>query len=115
MPERRQGGFHSIDQLLQPDDVLVRQPRFGRSIADLVAGIRELRAERKQIPLQTDQFGVDLRVGGARPCDAEMGVHFVDLTVRVDSRIVLGDARSAEERRLARISCPRVDLHGQEA
>ena len=113
--ERRQTGLQTIDQLLEPRDVLVAQPRFGGSIAHLPAWIRQLRTQRKQISLQPDQLGVDLRFGRARTREAEMRVQLIDVAVRLDAGIVLPDACPAEERCFTGISGPRVDLHGQEA
>ncbi len=43
---------------------------------------------------------------------AERGVRLVHVAVGGDPQVVLGDARAAEEARLAEVAGPGVDLHG---
>ena len=115
MPERRQASFQSIDELFKAHDILVAKLSFSGSVGDSATGIRQLRAQRKQVALQPDELGVEFRVWGACTRQAEMRVQLVDLAVRTHSWIGLPNPRAAEERRLARVSRPGVDLHGEEA
>ena len=61
--QRRQLGLEPIDQLLEPDDVVVADDRFGDARRELVGRIGELRAEREQIALDLDELGVERRIG----------------------------------------------------
>ena len=53
----------------------------------------------------------DVGVHASRARGAQAGVELVDLAVRVDPRIGLGDPRVVEQRRLAGIAGLCVDLH----
>ena len=115
MPERRQASFQSIDELFEAHDILIAELCLSRSVGDSATGIRQLRPQRKQIALQPDELGLEFRVSGVCTRQAEMRVQLVDLAVCMHSWIGLPNPRAAEERRLARVSRPRVDLHGEEA
>ena len=115
MPDRRQTNVQSIDELFEAYDILVTQLRFSGSVCDLATRIRQLRTQRKQVALQPDELGVEFPAWGVCTRQAEMRVQLVDLAVCMYSWIVFPDPGAAEERRLACVSCPRVDLHGEEA
>ena len=57
--KRRSGGssaLEPIDQLLEPQDVVVVDHGLGDARRELVGGIGELGAEREQIALERDQL-----------------------------------------------------------
>ena len=108
--QRRQLGLEPIDQLLEPLDVGIDQLRFRHAIRNLIGRVRELRAEGKEIALKANELGGEPGVQIGRAGQAEPRVRFIDLAVRVDARIVLGDTRAVEERRLASIARPRVEF-----
>ena len=113
--QRRQAGLEPIDQMFHPLDVTVTQQGFWNLRRDLPGRIRQLRAEREQIALQTDDLVSDLGIRRARSREPQVRVQLVDVAVCGNARFVLADAGAAEERCVARIAGPRVDLHGQEA
>ena len=79
----------------------------------VAVGGGEQRADGEQVALHGDEHLVDARhrLDGAR--HPEDGVQLIDVTVRLDARVVLGDAPAAEQPRVAVVSGPCVDLHGR--
>ena len=79
----------------------------------LAVGRGEQRADGEQVALHGDEHLVDARhqLDGAR--HPEDGVQLVDVTVRLDARVVLGDAPAAEEPGVAGVAGLGVDLHGR--
>ena len=60
--QRRQLGLEPIDQLLEPEDVVVVDHRLGDARGEFVGGIGELGAEREQIALERDQLRIERRI-----------------------------------------------------
>ena len=79
----------------------------------LAIGRGEQRADGEQVALHRHEHFVDARhqLDGAR--HPEDGVQLVDVAVRLDARMVLGDAPAAEEARVAGVAGLGVDLHGE--
>src|SRR6266480_7836754 len=71
----------------------------------------EIRADVEQVGLNAIQLGVDCGIQLTRSTETQNGVELVDRAVGFYPRIVLGDAAAAEERGLAFVAGPSVDLH----
>ena len=62
---RRSGGssvFEPIDRLLEPDDVVVADDRFGDARCQFVGRVRQLCAEREEVALDLNQLRVQRRI-----------------------------------------------------
>ena len=60
--QRRQFGLEPIDQLLEPENVVVVDHGLGDARGELVGGIGELGAEGEQIALERDELRVERRI-----------------------------------------------------
>jgi hypothetical protein len=102
-----------VDRLLELRDALVVDAGPLEMLRHLLA-VRsgEQRTDGKQVALHGDEHLIDARhlLDGARHPDD--GVQLVDVTIRLDARVVLRDAPTAEQPRVAGVSGSRVDLHG---
>ena len=118
MRERGEFGLEPIDQLLEALDIGVMKRRLRDTGGDLLAGIGEPGAKRKQIALNLYERVADVGEPGTVSTTAqcgddepEKGVELVDFTIRVDARIAFRDAGAAKERCLPVVAGTRIDFH----
>jgi hypothetical protein len=118
MRERGEFGLEPIDQLLEALDVGVMKRRLRDTGSDLLGGIGEPGAKRKQIALNLHERVADIGIPGALGTAVQRGdskpdegVELVDFTIRVDARIAFRDAGAAKERCLTVVAGTRIDFH----
>ena len=114
-PQRRQFPLEAIDPVLETLDVFVGHSGFGDPRGDFLRGIGERRTDRKEILLDVLEHLCDVaRQLALRADRPKIGVQLIDVAVRRNARIVLRYAGAAEQRRAARVTRARVDLHGRQ-
>ena len=89
--ERREFLLELVDQLLEPDHIVIGDHGFRHSRRQLVGRIGELGAECKEVALNLLQGFVQRRVEWGCADQPEPRVQLVDLAVRVDARVVFLD------------------------
>ena len=109
--QRRKALFEPIDQQLQLCDLGLGDERLFDALRNPGRGIRKAGANREELGLNLFEHAGQIRIEPRGASGAEAGVQFIDLTIGVDPRIRLRDASFVEERRFARISRLRVNLH----
>ena len=57
--QRRKLGLEPVDQLLEAQDVAVIDHGLGHARGELVGGVGELGAQRKEVALQRDELGIE--------------------------------------------------------
>jgi hypothetical protein len=87
--KRRQFRLQAVDQRLQPFHVGIRQRRLAHALRDALAGIGELRTERKQVLLDANERLVQVGVQPGGTGEAEPGIQLVDVAVRIDPTVSL--------------------------
>ena len=117
--QRSEVGLEPIDELLEALDIAILKDRLCDAGRNPVVRIGEPGAKRKQIALNLHDRTGDVRkrraVGAGvqrRERQAEQGIHFVDLAVRIDTDVAFGDACAAEQRCLTGVAGACIDLHG---
>jgi hypothetical protein len=61
--ERRQLELETIDDLLQPFDIGVRESGFGDALGDAVSRVGKLGPEREEIALEPSQLVIQVALG----------------------------------------------------
>jgi A/G-specific adenine glycosylase len=112
-PQRRQVGLVPIDQLFEPSNIVVSKRSLGDTGSERVPRIGQLRAERKEVFLESNEVAGDFVVGARRARQAQAGVQLVDVSVRPHAGLALADSCAVEERRVAGVARACVNLHGQ--
>ena len=104
--QRRELALHGVDGRSSCFDA--RRVDAGKAAR---ARRREMRADLEEIDLHLMQDRVDVRRDGVVRATPRKRAQLVDGPVGLDARVVLRDARSAEERGLAVVAGAGVDLH----
>jgi hypothetical protein len=108
--ERR---LEPVNPLLETLNIAIADSHLRHALRDPFAGIREARADRKQIALNLGDQPCRIRQkDGLRAHDAETRVQFIDIAVGRDAWIAFAHSRTPEQARLSGISGARVNLHG---
>src|SRR5581483_10980099 len=111
--QRLQLRISRIDGALELRDAGVVDARFLEMLAHLLAvGGREQRADGKEVALDGHEYLVDPRHRLRGAHDAEDRIQLVDVAVRFDAWMILGDAPAPEQPGVAAVSGLGVDLHG---
>jgi hypothetical protein len=117
--QRREVGLEPIDELLEALDIGILEDRLCDAGRNPVVRIGEPGAKREQIALNLPDRAGNVRerraVGAGaqrRERQAEQGVHFVDLAVRIDADVTFRDACAAEQRCFTGVTGTGVDFHG---
>ncbi len=114
-PQGRKFSLEAIDPILEPLDVFVRHSGFGDPRGNFLRRIRKRRTDCEEILLDVLEHFCDVaRQLALRTDRPKTGVQLIDVAVRRNARIVLRHAGAAEQRRAARVTRARVDLHGRQ-
>ena len=113
--EWRKFGFQPINPFLEALHIGVGDRDLRDTLGNFLRGVRQPRADRKQILLQLlEESGNIARELTLCAHRAKTRVQLVDIAVRRYARIRLRDARAAEQRCAAAITGARINLHGRQ-
>jgi hypothetical protein len=105
-------GVSVIDCSFELTDARIVDPRLLEVLPHLVpVGRCQQRADREQIALNRYEHFVDARHRLDRTHEAQRRVQLIDVAIRLDPWVVLGDTSATKQPRVAGVAGFGIDLH----